>query len=103
VDWRWGDDPPYHAPVFVLTHHPREPLSMEGGTIFNFVTDGIESALEQAHAEAGDRVVSVAGGASTVQQCLAAGMLDELYLHIVPIIHREQSSVRGYHGTQQRG
>jgi dihydrofolate reductase len=82
----WGDDPPYHAPVFVLTHHPRESLSMEGGTIFNFVTDGIESALEQAHAAASDRVVSVAGGASTVQQCLAAGMLDELYLHIVPII-----------------
>ena len=82
----WGDDPPYHAPVFVLTHHPREPLPMQGGTIFNFVTDGIESALEQARAAGGDRVVSVAGGASTVQQYLAAGMLDELYLHIVPIV-----------------
>jgi dihydrofolate reductase len=82
----WGEDPPYHTPVFVLTHHSREPLAMQGGTIFNFVTDGIESALEQARAAAGDKVVSIAGGASTVQQYLAAGMLDELYLHIVPVI-----------------
>jgi dihydrofolate reductase len=82
----WGEDPPYHTPVFVLTHHSREPLAMQGGTIFNFVTDGIESALEQARAAAGDRVVSIAGGASTVRQYLAAGMLDELYLHIVPVI-----------------
>jgi dihydrofolate reductase len=82
----WGEDPPYHTPVFVLTHHSREPLAMQGGTIFNFVTDGIESALEQARAAAGDKVVSIAGGASTVQQYLAAGLLDELYLHIVPVI-----------------
>jgi dihydrofolate reductase len=82
----WGEDPPYHTPVFVLTHHSREPLAMQGGTIFNFVTDGIESALEQARAAAGDKVVSIAGGASTVQQYLAAGILDELYLHIVPVI-----------------
>jgi dihydrofolate reductase len=82
----WGEDPPYHVPVFVLTHHPREPLPMQGGTTFTFVTDGIESALEQARAAAGDDDVAIAGGASAVQQYLAAGMLDELYLHIAPIV-----------------
>ena len=82
----WGEDPPYHAPVFVLTHHPRQPLPMLGGTTFNFVTDGLESALNQAQAAAGDRIVGIAGGASTVRQYLAAGSLDELYLHIVPVI-----------------
>lgn len=81
----WGDEPPYHTPVFVLTHHPREPLEMRGGTTFNFVTDGIESALEQARAAANDKDIAIAGGASTIQQFLAAGHLDELYLHIVPI------------------
>jgi dihydrofolate reductase len=87
-DWRgwWGEDPPFHAPVFVLTHHPREPLEMQGGTSFTFVTDGIESALEQARAVAGDQDVAIAGGASAVQQYLAAGLLDELYLHIVPVV-----------------
>jgi dihydrofolate reductase len=79
----WGEEPPYHAPVFVLTHHPREPLEMRGGTTFTFVTDGIESALEQARAAAGDKDIAIAGGASAVQQCLAVGMLDELYIHIV--------------------
>ena len=82
----WGEDPPFHAPVFVLTHFSREPLPARGGTVFNFVTDGIESALEQARAAAGDGIVAIAGGASAVQQCLAAGILDELYLHIVPVI-----------------
>ena len=82
----WGADPPYHCPVYVLTHHPRGPLQMQGGTTFHFVTDGIESALAQARAEAGDQDVSIAGGASTVRQYLAAGLLDELYLHIVPIV-----------------
>src|SRR5260221_13393270 len=82
----WGSDPPYHVPVFVLTHHPRAPLPMEGGTTFTFVTDGIESALEQARAAAGDNDVAIAGGASAVQQFLAAGLLDELYLHIVPTV-----------------
>jgi dihydrofolate reductase len=82
----WGDDPPYHTPVFVLTHHPRHPLPMQGGTTFDFVTDGIESALEQARAAAGDKNVVIAGGASAVQQYLAAGLLDELYLHVVPIV-----------------
>jgi dihydrofolate reductase len=86
--WRgwWGEDPPFHVPVFVLTHHPREPLGMQGGTTFHFVTEGIESALDQARAAAGDRDVTIAGGAKAVQQYLAAGLLDELYLHIVPVI-----------------
>jgi dihydrofolate reductase len=82
----WGDDPPYHAPVFVLTHHPREMVTMRGGTTFTFVTDGIESALEQARAAAGDKDISIAGGAKAIQQYLAAGLLDELHLHIVPIV-----------------
>jgi dihydrofolate reductase len=82
----WGEDPPYHAPVFVLTHHPRESLAMQGATTFHFVTDGIESALAQAREAAGEQHVSIAGGASTVRQALAAGLLDELYLHVVPVI-----------------
>jgi dihydrofolate reductase len=82
----WGEDPPFHVPVFVLTHHERAPLEMEGGTTFHFVTDGIESALEQARAAAGEQDVGIAGGASTVQQHLAAGALDELHLHIVPTL-----------------
>ena len=87
-DWKgwWGDEPPYHAPVFVLTHHARPPLMMQGGTTFTFVTDGVATALKQAQAAAGDRVVGIAGGASTVRQFLATGSLDELYLHIVPIL-----------------
>ncbi len=86
--WRgwWGEDPPFHAPVFVLTHHPRERLVMQGGTSFTFVTDGIESAVTQARAAAGDLDVAIAGGAKAVQQYLAAGLLDELYLHIVPVV-----------------
>ena len=86
--WRgwWGEDPPFHTPVFVLTHHPREPLAMQGDTTFTFVADGIESALGQARAAAGDGDVMIAGGASAVQQYLRAGLLDELYLHIVPIV-----------------
>jgi dihydrofolate reductase len=86
--WRgwWGENPPYHVPVFVLTHHERAPLQMEGGTTFTFVTGGIEEALSQARVAAGDRDVSIAGGASAVQQCLRAGLLDELYLHIVPVL-----------------
>jgi dihydrofolate reductase len=86
--WRgwWGEDPPYHVPTFVLTHHAREPLEMEGGTTFHFVTDGIEAALAQARAAAGDRDVTIAGGAITIQQYIAAGLLDELYLHVVPVV-----------------
>ncbi|ASN19492.1 dihydrofolate reductase family protein [Arthrobacter sp. YN] len=87
-EWRgwWGEEPPYHAPVFVLTHHQREPLAMEGGTTFHFVTDGIESALAQAREAAGDRDVAIAGGAQTARQYLSAGLMDELRLHISPVI-----------------
>ncbi|KAF4405483.1 dihydrofolate reductase family protein [Streptomyces lycii] len=81
----WGDNPPYHAPVFVLTHHAREPQPMEGGTTYYFVTDGIESALAQARAAAGDGDVAIQGGATTVNQYLAAGLIDELRLHIAPL------------------
>jgi dihydrofolate reductase len=82
----WGDDPPYHTPVFVLTHHEREPVQMEGGTTFHFVTDGIESALEQARESAGNQDVLVAGGASAIRQYLATGLLDELHLHLSPVV-----------------
>jgi dihydrofolate reductase len=82
----WGDNPPYHTPGSVLTHHPREPLEMEGGTTFFFVVDGIESALEQAKQAAGDRDVLLGGGASVVQQYLAAGLVDEFELHLVPVL-----------------
>jgi dihydrofolate reductase len=82
----WGDDPPYHAPVFVLTHHEREPLEMQGGTTFHFVTGGPEEALRQATEAAGDRSISVAGGASTINQFLRAGHIDELRLHIAPVV-----------------
>jgi dihydrofolate reductase len=86
ADAWWGDDPPFHHPVFVLTHHEREPLAKEGGTTFMFVTDGIESALEQARAAAGDKDVAVAGGAEVVQQYLAAGLIDEMRLHVAPLL-----------------
>jgi dihydrofolate reductase len=81
----WGDNPPYHHPVFVLTRHSREPLELQGGTTFHFVTDGIESALEQAKAVAGEQDISLGGGATVVQQYLAAGLLDEIVLSVVPI------------------
>lgn len=81
----WGDDPPYHGPVFVLGHRERPSVEMKGGTTFHFVTGGVESALELARAAAGDRDISIAGGASTVNQFLAAGLLDELRLHISPL------------------
>ena len=82
----WGDDPPYHYPVFILTHHARDPVEMEGGTTFHFVTDGIESALAQARGAAGGKDVMLWGGAQVAQQYLAAGLLDELELHVVPVI-----------------
>jgi dihydrofolate reductase len=87
-EWKgwWGDEPPYHAPVFVLTHHRREPLEMQGGTTFTFVTDGIESALAQAREAAGHGDVAIAGGAQTVNQYLAAGLIDELRLHVAPVV-----------------
>ena len=86
ADGWWGDEPPFHAPVFVVTHHARETVVKQGGTTFNFVTDGIEAALEQARAAAGDKDVAVAGGASVVQQYLKAGLLDELQIHVVPLL-----------------
>jgi dihydrofolate reductase len=82
----WGENPPYHVPVFVLTHHPREPVQMEGGTTFHFVTDGIESALEQARAAADGGDVKVIGGADAIRQYLKAGLLEELQLHIAPVV-----------------
>jgi dihydrofolate reductase len=86
ADAWWGDDPPFHHPVFVLTHHAREPVAKDGGTTFTFVTDGIESALEQARDAAGDRDVAIAGGANVVQQYLNAGLLDELQVHVAPML-----------------
>jgi dihydrofolate reductase len=104
----WGENPPYHAPVFVLTHHPRDPLTMQGGTTFTFVTDGIDAALNRAREAAADRDVAVAGGAATINQYLAAGLIDELRTHIAPVtigagerlfdgvpaLHLEQVNVR---------
>jgi dihydrofolate reductase len=81
----WGDNPPFHAPVFVLTHHPREPQPMDGGTTFHFITSGIESALTRAREAAGDGDVSIHGGATTINQYLTAGLIDQLRLHIVPL------------------
>jgi dihydrofolate reductase len=82
----WGDDPPFHHPVFVLTQHARAPLPMQGGTTFTFVTDGPLAALEQARAAAGDKDVAIGGGANVVQQYLAAGLLDQLQIHHVPVL-----------------
>jgi dihydrofolate reductase len=82
----WGEEPPYHHPVFVLTHHPHLPITMEGGTTFHFVTDGIESALARAFEAAGGADVRLGGGASTVRQFLRAGLIDELHVPIVPIL-----------------
>jgi dihydrofolate reductase len=87
-DWKgwWGSEPPYHHPVFVLTHHPHEPIEMAGGTTFHFVTDGIQPALEQAFAAAGGRDVRLGGGAATVRQYLRAGLVDELHVAVVPVL-----------------
>jgi len=88
LDWHgwWGDDPPYHAPVFVLGHRERDPVEMQGGTTFHFVTGGPEEALRLAEDVAGDRHISVAGGASTINQFLRAGYIDELRLHVAPVV-----------------
>jgi dihydrofolate reductase len=88
VEWKgwWGDNPPFHHPVFIVTHYPRDPLEMEGGTTFYFVTNGIESALAQAKKAAGDKDVLLSGGGHIIQQYLAAGVLDELELHVVPVL-----------------
>ena len=86
--WRgwWGEEPPYHVPVFVLTHHPREPLVMAGGTTFHFVTDGPAAALALARAAAGDRDIRIGGGAATVRQYLSAGLVDEMHLAVSPVV-----------------
>ncbi|MFL6693407.1 MAG: dihydrofolate reductase family protein [Ramlibacter sp.] len=81
----WGDEPPYHVPVFVLTHHARPPITMKGGTVFHFVTDGIHSALEQAKAAAGDKDVRIGGGVSTVRQYVQAGLVDEMHFGVGPV------------------
>jgi dihydrofolate reductase len=85
-DGWWGDDPPFHAPVFVVTHHPREPVEKQGGTTYTFFTDGAEAAIEQARAAAGDKDTSIAGGASIVQQALDAGLVDEFQVSVAPIL-----------------
>ncbi|MBL7850294.1 MAG: dihydrofolate reductase family protein, partial [Cyclobacteriaceae bacterium] len=82
----WGDEPPYHVPVFVLTHHPRKPLEMKGGTVFYFVTDGIESALAQAQKAAGGKDIRIGGGTATIRQYLQAGLIDELHLAQSPVL-----------------
>jgi dihydrofolate reductase len=87
-EWKgwWGDEPPYHVPVFVLTHHARAPITMKGGTVFHFVTDGIGAALERARQAAGERDVRVGGGAATIRQYLSAGLVDEMHLALSPIL-----------------
>ncbi len=92
-DGWWGEEPPFHMPVFVLTNHPREPLVKAGGTTFHFVTDGIESALAQARAAAGERDVALAGGAQLAQQYLRAGLVDEIQLHLVPVLLGDGASL----------
>jgi len=87
-DWKgwWGDNPPYHCPVFVLTHHARQPLVMEGGTTFHFITGGMQAALEAARSTAGGRDVRLGGGVATIRQYLAAGLIDELHLVVSPVL-----------------
>ena len=100
--WRgwWGEEPPYHVPVFVLTHHPRPPLRMQGGTEFRFVTDGIHSALEQARAAAGERDIRLGGGVSTIRQFLTARLIDELHLAVRPVLLGRGEAL--FHGIDVR-
>jgi dihydrofolate reductase len=88
MSWKgwWGNNPPYHVPVFVLTHHARPSLEMEGGTVFHFVTDGIDAALERAKEAAGDRDIRVGGGVATIRQYLSAGLIDRMHLVVAPVI-----------------
>ena len=103
ADGWWGDDPPFHVSVFVLTHQARGTKVMEGGTSFEFVTDGIEAALERAKAAAGDKDVLLAGGASIVQQYLKAGLLDELQIHVAPVLLGEGTSLFDRLGIEPLG
>jgi dihydrofolate reductase len=91
----WGDEPPFHVPVFVLTHHARETLVKQGGTSFTFVTDGIEAALEQARSAAGEKDVAIAGGAAVIQQYLGAGLVDEFQVHVAPLLLGSGTSLFG--------
>src|SRR5436190_22011749 len=86
ADAWWGDDPPFRVPVFVVTHHPRKPVKKQGGTTFTFVTEGVEAAVERARAAAGSANIQIAGGASVGQQALRAGLVDELQMHLVPVL-----------------
>ena len=97
----WGDNPPFHMPAFVITHDAREKLVKKGGTTFTFVTDGVESALDQARAAAGDKDVSVAGGANVIQQYLSAGLLDEIQIHLVPVLLGEGVRLFDQLGAEQ--
>jgi dihydrofolate reductase len=96
----WGDNPPFHMPVFVLTHKPRPKVVKEGGTTFTFVIDGIESALKQAKTAAGDRDVMVAGGANAVQQYIRAGVLDEIHIHLIPVLLGNGTRLFDHIGTE---
>jgi len=96
----WGDEPPYHTPVFVLTHHPRPPLEMAGGTVFHFVTGGIHAALEQATAAAGGRDIRLGGGVSTVRQFLTAGLVDDMHLAVRPVLLGSGENL--WHGIDAR-
>ena len=95
--WRgwWGETPPYHTPVFVLTHHPRPPLVMQGGTTFHFVTDGLESALQSAKEAANGQDVRIGGGVSAIRQCLAAGQIDEMHIALSPVLLGEGEHLFG--------
>ena len=99
----WGSNPPFHHPVFVLTHHARAPLPMEGGTIFHFVTEGMEAALAQARRAAGDRDITLAGGANVAQQYLSAGLVDEMELHLVPVLLGRGERLFEHVGDQLHG
>lgn len=107
----WGSNPPYHVPVFVLTHHERPPLEMEGGTVFHFVTDGIEVALQRAREAASGRDVRIGGGVSTIRQYLQAGLIDEMHLAISPVLLGDGESLlagidlpsRGWRVTERVG
>jgi len=99
----WGDEPPYHVPVFVLTHHARAPLEMEGGTTFYFVTDGIQSALEQAKRAAAGKDVRIGGGAATIRQYLSAELVDELHLAMSPVLMGEGEQLFGGIDLHKKG
>jgi dihydrofolate reductase len=103
--WRgwWGENPPYHTPVFVLTHHPREPLEMQGGTTFHFVTQGIHAALERAREAAGGKDVALGGGADAAQQYLRAGLIDEMEIHLVPLFLADGARLFERMDGRQRG